>query len=126
MFDKESWRELTRIYRKETSYLLNHYTLNIRKPSIAKERLRYNNTLLTKIYLPASIVLSALHFCFVLFYKLEADKLQTPWIISSTVDALFAISLYSSHRYKLYKMSVACFYLYYIFRALIVILSYTD
>jgi len=34
--------------------------------------------------------------------------------------------LYVSHRYKLYKMSVACYYLFYIVHALSVILVYGE
>ena len=63
MFDKEYWRELTQVYNKETSYLLNYYTLHIREPSIEKERLRYNDILFTKIF-PAGLLVSAINTCF--------------------------------------------------------------
>ena len=53
-------------------------------------------------------------------------KLDGAWIINSNIELLIAISVYVSHRCKLYKIIIALYYLYYISRALIVILCYTD
>ena len=125
MFDKESLRELVRIYRKETSYLLNHFTLNIREPSIAKERLRFNNIQVGKIAI-LSIVFMILHSCLRLLNIYKAKRGNPITFMNMAYNFIIVGLLYVSHRFKHYKMSVACYYLFYFAHAFSVILVYWD
>jgi hypothetical protein len=125
MFDKESLRELVRIYRKETSYLLNHFTLNIREPSIARERLRFNNIQVGKIGI-LSIVFMIVHSCFRLLNISKAKRGNPITFINMACNFILVGLLYVSHWFKHYKMSVACYYLFYFVHAFSVILVYGD
>jgi hypothetical protein len=125
MLNRETWSEFGRPYKKETSYLLNHLTLNIREQSIANERLRYKNIQMGKISLPCFLMVT-LSACVTILNYYVAQKGHFVLLITSACNFLILGSLFFLYWCKLYKVSVVFFNLYYVVHALSVILVYSD